>query len=80
MEALSLLHDHGFAIAVNTARSAAEVKEYCRTYGFAGGVAEYGSFLWDAVRGRWTAAGERGVPRRARGAPARAAANCPACS
>ncbi len=52
MEALSLLHDHGFAIAVNTARSVAEVKEYCSTYGFAGGVAEYGSFLWDAVRDR----------------------------
>jgi hydroxymethylpyrimidine pyrophosphatase-like HAD family hydrolase/adenine/guanine phosphoribosyltransferase-like PRPP-binding protein len=49
IEALSLLHDHAFSIAVDTARSAVEVQEYCRAYGFAGGVAEYGSYAWDAV-------------------------------
>jgi len=48
--AVSLLHAHGFAIAVNTARALHEVKQYCRAYGFAGGVAEYGSVIWDAVR------------------------------
>lgn len=52
IEALALLHAHDFAVAVDTARSVAEVKEYCRAYGFAGGVAEYGSFAWDAVNGR----------------------------
>jgi hydroxymethylpyrimidine pyrophosphatase-like HAD family hydrolase len=54
VEALSLLHAHEFAVAVDTARSAAEVKEYCRAYGLVGGVAEYGGYVWDAVgqRGR----------------------------
>jgi hypothetical protein len=49
IRALSLLGAHGFVIAVNTARSAAEVKEYCNAYGFVGGVAEYGSYVWDAA-------------------------------
>ncbi len=46
MEAVSLLAAHGFRVALNTARSTSEVKAYC--------VAEYGSFMWDAVskRGR----------------------------
>lgn len=52
IRAISLLHAHGFAVALDTARSLSEVKEYCRLYGFAGGVAEYGSSLWDAVNGR----------------------------
>jgi hydroxymethylpyrimidine pyrophosphatase-like HAD family hydrolase len=52
IEALALLHEHDFAVAVDTARSVPEVKEYCRAYGFAGGVAEYGSYVWDAVEGR----------------------------
>jgi len=49
IKAISLLHAHGFAIAVNTARAVREVKQYCRAYGLAGGVAEYGSVIWDAV-------------------------------
>jgi hydroxymethylpyrimidine pyrophosphatase-like HAD family hydrolase len=54
VEALALLHAHDIAVAVDTARSVAEVKEYCRAYGLAGGVAEYGAYAWDAVaeRGR----------------------------
>jgi hypothetical protein len=28
------------------------MKEYCRAYGFIGGVAEYGSYVWDAVTGQ----------------------------
>jgi hydroxymethylpyrimidine pyrophosphatase-like HAD family hydrolase len=54
IKALSLLHAHGFSVAVNTARSAAEVKDYCDAYSLAGGVAEHGGYLWDAVaqRGR----------------------------
>jgi len=49
IKAVSLLHSHGFAIAVNTARTLQEVKQYCRSYGFVGGVAEYGGIVWDAV-------------------------------
>lgn len=49
IEAVSLLGAHGFCVALNTARSVAEVKAYCQAYGFAGGVAEYGSYVWDAV-------------------------------
>jgi hydroxymethylpyrimidine pyrophosphatase-like HAD family hydrolase/orotate phosphoribosyltransferase len=52
IKAISLLHKHGLRIAINTARTLHEVKAYCEAYGFAGGVAEYGSCVWDAVRGR----------------------------
>jgi hydroxymethylpyrimidine pyrophosphatase-like HAD family hydrolase len=52
IQALSLLRAHGFTAILNTARSAAEVKAYCRAYSLAGGVAEYGSCLWDAVSGQ----------------------------
>jgi len=54
IEALSLLSAHELSVAVNTARSVAEVKAYCQAYSLAGGVAEHGSYLWDAVsqRGR----------------------------
>ena len=52
MTALSLLNAHEFSVALNTARSAAEVKDYCEAYSLAGAVAEYGSCLWDAVHQR----------------------------
>jgi adenine/guanine phosphoribosyltransferase-like PRPP-binding protein/trehalose-6-phosphatase len=52
IKAISLLHNHNFAVGVDTARSLGEVQEYCRAYGFVGGAAEYGSVLWDAVRNR----------------------------
>jgi hydroxymethylpyrimidine pyrophosphatase-like HAD family hydrolase len=52
IEALSLLSAHEFSVALNTARSVAEVKDYCKAYPLAGGVAEHGSYLWDAVRQR----------------------------
>jgi hydroxymethylpyrimidine pyrophosphatase-like HAD family hydrolase len=52
IEAVSLLHAHGFAIALNTARTLAEAQEYCRDYGCVGAVAEYGSVAWDAITGR----------------------------
>ena len=51
VEALSLLHRKGFCVTLNTARSVAEVKAYCEAYALAGGVAEYGAFLWDALNG-----------------------------
>ncbi len=50
--ALSGLHNHGFTLALNTARSLAQVKVYAEAYGCAGGVAEYGSAVWDRVSGR----------------------------
>jgi hydroxymethylpyrimidine pyrophosphatase-like HAD family hydrolase len=52
MEALRLLNAHELSVAVNTARSVAEVKAYCQAYSLAGGVAEHGSYLWDAVHQR----------------------------
>lgn len=52
VRALSLLHGHAVAVAVNTARTLSEVKEYCAAYGFVGGVAEYGAAVWDAVSDR----------------------------
>ncbi len=53
MEALSLFNTHDVSVAVNTARSVSEVKDYCAAYGLSGGVAEHGAYMWDAV-------GERG--------------------
>ena len=52
MQAISLLHAHGAAVALNTARTLDEVREYARCYGCVGGVAEYGSVVWDAVTDR----------------------------
>ena len=49
IRALRFLHAHGIPVAVDTARSATEVREYCSAYGFVGGVAEYGSYAFDAV-------------------------------
>ena len=53
MRALSLLRAHGFSfVSLNTARPASEVRDYCQAYGLAGGVAEHGSYMWDAVAQR----------------------------
>jgi hydroxymethylpyrimidine pyrophosphatase-like HAD family hydrolase len=52
IEAISLLHRHELAVALDTARSLAEVKEYCRAYGLVGGVAEYGAVVWDGATDR----------------------------
>jgi len=52
IKALSLLASHGRTVALNTARSVSEMKEYCKAYGFVGGVAEYGGFAWNAISGR----------------------------
>lgn len=52
VKAISLLNAHEFSVALNTARSAAEVKDYCEAYSLAGGVAEHGSYIWDAVHQR----------------------------
>ncbi|WP_037366115.1 HAD hydrolase family protein [Amycolatopsis orientalis] len=44
--ALRALHVHGFRPVLVTGRSTDEVAERCRTYGLAGGVAEYGSVVF----------------------------------
>ena len=51
VEALSLLHRKGFCVTLDTARSVAEVRAYCEAYALAGGVAEYGAYMWDALNG-----------------------------
>ncbi len=52
IRAISLLHAHDFPVVIDSARHAVEVQEYCTAYGFVGGVAEYGSYIWDAVGNR----------------------------
>ncbi|MGB7434472.1 MAG: hypothetical protein WBW49_03555, partial [Candidatus Acidiferrum sp.] len=50
--AICLLHAHDQTLALNTARTVYQMKEYCRAYGCVGGVAEYGSYAWDATTDR----------------------------
>ncbi|HEY8922774.1 MAG TPA: HAD hydrolase family protein, partial [Polyangia bacterium] len=52
LRALALLGAHDVPVYLDTARSAHDVREYCAAYGLAGGVAESGSYLWDAATGR----------------------------
>jgi hydroxymethylpyrimidine pyrophosphatase-like HAD family hydrolase len=52
IEAMSLIHRHDVAVALDTARTLAEVKEYCAAYGLVGGVAEYGAVVWDGATDR----------------------------
>jgi hydroxymethylpyrimidine pyrophosphatase-like HAD family hydrolase len=52
IEAFSLMRRHGISVALNSARSVAEIEAYCDAYGLAGGIAEHGGYIWDAVRGR----------------------------
>lgn len=49
VRALAALHARGFSIAVDTARPAHQVRDYCDAYGFVGGVAECGGYIWDAT-------------------------------
>jgi len=49
IRAVSLLQGHDLAVVLNTARSIPEMKEYCQHYGFLGGAAEYGAFVWDVA-------------------------------
>jgi hydroxymethylpyrimidine pyrophosphatase-like HAD family hydrolase/adenine/guanine phosphoribosyltransferase-like PRPP-binding protein len=52
LEALHLLQRAGISVVVNTGRSARHAREYCAAYGFAGGVAEHGTVVIDAVHDR----------------------------
>lgn len=59
IRALAALARHPCSVVLNTARSVDEVKAYCEAYGLAGGVAEYGAYIWDAVRGQGRALVDR---------------------
>jgi hydroxymethylpyrimidine pyrophosphatase-like HAD family hydrolase len=49
IEAISELRAQGMSVVLNTARSAHEVQHYCDAYSMAGGIAEHGAYLWNAV-------------------------------
>lgn len=49
IEAVGRLRTNGWAIVLNTGRSIQNVKSYCSTYAFQGGVGEYGSVFYDNV-------------------------------
>jgi hypothetical protein len=50
--AMALLMSSGIAVVANTARDVAHVREFCRTYGIPGGLAERGSVFVDAAGAR----------------------------
>ena len=52
IKALSLLSAHEYSVTLNTARSVAELKDYCEGYSLSGGIAEHGAYLWDGVSQR----------------------------
>ena len=52
LQSLKLLQSNGYSVVLNTGRSVEHVREYCRTYGLPGGVAEFGSVFVDAVEQR----------------------------
>lgn len=47
LKALALLCSKGYTIIPVTGRSVEHVRSYCRNYGFAAGIGEYGSVLFD---------------------------------
>jgi trehalose-6-phosphatase len=52
--ALRKLQMSGYSVVPNSGRSIEHVLDYCRNYGFPGGIAEYGCILADCVGGRTT--------------------------
>src|SRR5215471_12190175 len=52
LRSIALLRSRRFSIVLNTGRSVQHVRQYCAAYGFAGGIAEFGSVFIDAVNGR----------------------------
>jgi orotate phosphoribosyltransferase len=52
LHALRLLRDHDVSVVLNTGRGVEDVHDYCRAYGFGGGLGEFGSVFVDAVAGR----------------------------
>ncbi len=52
LEAIALLRAYDFTIVLNTGRGINDVRQYCEAYDFPGGVAEFGSVFFDAIRQR----------------------------
>src|SRR5262249_6231699 len=52
LQSIRLLQSHDFSVVLNTGRSIQHVRQYCHSYGFPGGIAEFGSVFLDAVNGR----------------------------
>lgn len=48
--ALALLQRGGYSVIPNTGRSIEHVRQYCKSYGFQGGIGEYGSVIFDAKK------------------------------
>ena len=51
MAALAALSRHGYSVVLNTGRPVAHVRQYCSSYGLAGGIAEYGCVFVDHIAG-----------------------------
>jgi len=47
LKAITLLTKNNYSIILNTGRSIEHVRSYCSSYNFKGGIAEYGSVIWD---------------------------------
>jgi len=45
LAALALLRQAGYSVVPNSGRSVLHIREYCRSFGFEGGVGEYGSVI-----------------------------------
>src|SRR5262249_12382671 len=50
LQSLALLQSHGYSVVLNTGRSIQHVRKYCDTYGFSGGIAEFGGVFFDAAQ------------------------------
>ena len=67
LTALALLQGHRYSVIPCTARSIADVRSFCRTYGLPGGLAEDGSVFYDAVEDReWSLLDEVAAAQLAR--------------
>ena len=67
LTALALLQGHRYSVIPCTARSIADVRSFCRTYGLPGGLAEDGSVFYDAVEDReWSLLDEVATAQLAR--------------
>src|SRR5207247_10094236 len=67
LTALALLQGHRYSVIPCTARSIADVRSFCRTYGLPGGLAEDCSVFYDAVEDReWSLLDEVATAQLAR--------------
>ena len=52
LESLPLLQSNGYSVVLNTSRSVEHVRNYCATYGIAGGIAEFGGIFVDKIHNK----------------------------